>query len=439
MSERILGITAEYDPFHNGHRYHLNCAREAARPEGVVCVMSGDFTQRGEPAIADKWRRARIALHQGVDLVLELPFLCACNRADRFAAGAVDILAGAGVSHIAFGCETEHPERLAELARLQLSCGSRWEARIREEMKGGLSRAKAAQIAGDALFGEDLNRLSLEPNNILALEYLKRIRFWEERGRRIEAVPILRYGAGHKEADVRCDPADGHPFAVSMVAGTAGSEPRVAGDSAPGVDSCFAGGSVLRRMLCCGEDIRPFVPGETAETLNWLDQESARREMLRQLQGIVLRSTPEELENIYCVGEGLENRLHREIREAESYDGLLDRMTSKRYTASAIRRILTYILMGLPGGRADAILSGRSDGPTGTRYGRLLAANEAGRRILGSAPSMPVIANINRTQNLPSLIRDSLSLDIRAADLYHLLRGESITENDDRRKQPWVE
>ncbi|MBQ6401198.1 MAG: nucleotidyltransferase family protein [Firmicutes bacterium] len=414
MTKGILGITAEYDPFHNGHRYHLDRAREAACPDGVVCVMSGDFTQRGEPAAADKWQRARVALHQGVDLVLELPFLCACNRADRFASGAVDILAGAGATHIAFGCEAEDPRMLEELASRQLECGEEWEERTREEMKTGLSRARAAQIAGDALFGEDLNRLSTQPNNILALEYLKRIRHWEEKGRHIVPVPIRRHGSGYKEAA-----AASHPD----------------GDTAQ-----YAGGTALRQMLRRGEDIRPYVPDETADTLDWLDQKAAGETMFRQLQGIALRAAPEELENIYCIGEGLENKLLREIRGAGSYDDLLDRMTSKRYTASAIRRILIYILMGLQGSRADAILKGSAaTGFSGACYGRILAVNEAGRDILAGDPPLTVIANINKIQNCPPAVQDSLSLDIQAADLYNLIQGKSLPENDDRRRRPWVE
>ena len=114
----ILGITAEYDPFHTGHAYHLKTAVQQVHPQAVVCVMSGDFTQRGEPAVLDKWIRARIAVQQGVDLVFELPFMYACDRAERFASGAVDLLAGAGVNCITFGCEAEQTEDLRRLADL---------------------------------------------------------------------------------------------------------------------------------------------------------------------------------------------------------------------------------------------------------------------------------------------------------------------------------
>ena len=104
---KVLGIIAEYNPFHNGHLYHLHESIRTASPDYTVCVMSGNFTQRGEPALVDKWLRASTAVENGIDLVLELPFAFACNNAEYFAAGAVDILNRLGcVTHLSFGSES---------------------------------------------------------------------------------------------------------------------------------------------------------------------------------------------------------------------------------------------------------------------------------------------------------------------------------------------
>ena len=100
---KILGITAEYNPFHNGHKYHLEKSLEVTGADYSVAVMSGNFTQRGEAALLDKWTRSRIAVENGIDLVVELPFVFACSRGESFARGAVDILEGLGATHIAFG------------------------------------------------------------------------------------------------------------------------------------------------------------------------------------------------------------------------------------------------------------------------------------------------------------------------------------------------
>ena len=113
---KIAGITAEYNPFHKGHHYHIEKTREALEADCIIAVMSGNFTQRGEAAVMDKWTRSRIATEEGVDLVVELPFLYACNRAEFFAQGAVDILQSMGVSHISFGSESGDLEALQALA-----------------------------------------------------------------------------------------------------------------------------------------------------------------------------------------------------------------------------------------------------------------------------------------------------------------------------------
>ena len=113
---KVLGITAEYNPFHNGHKYHIEKSRETTGADCVVAVMSGNFTQRGEAAILDKWERSRLAVDNGVDLVVELPFIYACSKAQSFAEGAVDILKGLGVHMISFGSESGEISNLYEAA-----------------------------------------------------------------------------------------------------------------------------------------------------------------------------------------------------------------------------------------------------------------------------------------------------------------------------------
>lgn len=397
--DRILGITAEYDPFHNGHRYHLQQAVAACRPEGVLCVMSGDFTQRGEPAVLDKWQRARIAAEQGVDLVLELPFVYACSRAEQFASGAVDLMVRCGVSHIAFGCEAEDADALQRSVSLQAAHREELEGLCAEEMSRGASRAKAWECACRKVLGDDLTDLSLSPNNILAIEYLKRIACWAEKGRRIRPVPVVRRGSGYAEA--------------SPEAG-------------------FAGASSLREMLAAGEDISRYLPWR--QEADWADLPGMREHLFRLLQGIVLRAAPEELARICCMGEGLEHLLIRQIREAYSYEDLLRRMTSRRYTASAIRRILVCTLLGVTRQQQARLTA------AGPAYGRLLAAGAAGRRILRDIreEDLRVVSGGAGWDLYPDEIRAGLELDALAADYYHLLRGLPLDENADRRRHPWI-
>ena len=415
---KVLGITAEYDPFHNGHRYHLETAKNTVSPDATVCVMSGDITQRGEFAVLDKWKRAKIAADQGVDMVLELPFLYAVSPASCFAQGAVDILIQAGATHIAFGCEAEEPEKLRQLARLQISEAEHIEELTRIEMKSGLSHVKARHNATRRIIGEELTGLSLAPNNILALEYMKRMMFWQERGIRIEAVPIQRKGSGYKEAP------DGQ---------------APAGDTQK---ERFAGGSAIRVMLEAGWDVSDLIPYDIAdyspdhrstddgfEAGGWIDLKAAGEEMLKQLRGIVLRTDAEELSRIRFVGEGIENKLIREIAEADSYKDLLKRMTSRRYTTSTIRRMLICIALGINKDTAEANASS---------YGRILALADPGRRLISAEPGLPFIANINKRETLTEAAERSLEMDVRAADLFNLLTGQDAYALSDHRQRPYI-
>lgn len=390
--KKVLGITAEYDPFHKGHAYQIARARELADPEAVVCVMSGSFTQRGEPAVLGKWERAKLATEHGADLVFELPFTYACSRAGRFARGAVDLLASAGVTHISFGCEAERPEDLEELARLQRKAGAQIEERVQAYMKEGCSRVKGLELASGELFGRELTQLSLQPNNILALEYLKRIFDWEEtRGVKIVPVPVRRAGSGYREAD----PASG-----------------------------FAGGTALRQMIAAGEDVTDYLPYDSRD-IRWTDLPAARKRLYGLVRAMILRARPEQLATTYCVGEGMEHRLAREALRCESYEEFLSSMVSKRYTAGAIRRIMIYILMNV------------GELPECRPYGMVLAAGAQGRMLLREGcPGLEVIANPNRTEDLPQDVLGSLLLDRRASDLFHLATGLPLEKNNDRRQHP---
>lgn len=391
----VLGITAEYDPFHKGHVYQLNRARELCDPEAVLCVMSGNFTQRGLPATLDKWTRAQIAVQYGVDLVFELPFMYACSRAERFAAGAVDLLVSSGVTHISFGCEAEKPGDLQRLADAHLKSSEKIRVRVRELMKEGCSRAKAGEIASRAIVGDELTELMLLPNNILALEYLKRLHRWRhDKGVHVVPVPVRRHGSGYRSAS-----------------------PRVG----------YAGGTAIRQMLSAGDDIDRYLPYDSRD-LVWTDVLSARHKLYEYVRAIILRSSPEELSRIWFVGEGMENRLIAEARKQETYEGFLSAMVSRRYTSAAIRRIMVYILMNI-----DEV----SDCEP---YGKILAASEGGRRMLRQLRErIPVIANTNRLEGVPLSVRRSLAIDARATDMFNLLCRRDADEECDARQHPWIE
>ncbi|HML38127.1 MAG TPA: nucleotidyltransferase family protein, partial [Bacillota bacterium] len=194
---KVLGIIAEYNPFHNGHRYHLEESVKLTSPDFTVCVMSGDFTQRGEPAMADKWIRAAATVENGVDLVLELPFAFACNNAEFFAAGAVDILNRLGcVTHLSFGSEAGELSALSQAADYLAYEDDELKNTIREFADQGLSFPRARYEAVKMCRGEAYSDVLRSANNILAVEYLKQLRLMKSE---IEPVTVKRYGTGYHD------------------------------------------------------------------------------------------------------------------------------------------------------------------------------------------------------------------------------------------------
>ena len=398
---KTVGITAEYNPFHNGHVYHINKARELSGADCAIAVMSGNFTQRGEPAVCSKWERAKAAVTApgGADLIIELPFAFACSRASVFASGAVDMLVKLGADCISFGCETENPEVLRALANTLVSENAAICEARNGFMKDGMSGAKAYELAVSETAGEEAAKLLLEPNNILALEYLKRIAFWRGEGVDIEDLPVTRYGSGYSDVDQ---------------------------------EGGFAGGGALRAMIKEGRDVSRYMPCQIA----FEDAAAVSDRYIQLLKGTVLRSAPEDISRICGVGEGLENSIMREIKTAQDVDGLVSALTSKRYTGATIRRALTNILVGLSWKEADLLTSRM---PTA---GKLLAANEAGRRFMRERPDegFTIVTNMNREEEkLAPLDRQMLKLDETAADIYNLLCRRDIYSSSDRVTSPHIE
>ncbi len=376
--------------------------RQISGADCVIAVMSGDFTQRGEPAVCDKWERARAAVSaaQGADLVVELPFAFACSRASVFAAGGVDMLVKMGVDVISFGCEAEDPGLLRNLANILVSDAADIDAVETARMGEGLSHAKAYELAVADRAGEEAAKLLRSPNNILALEYLKRITFWRGKRVNIEDLPVKRYGSGYYDVS--------------------------AGEDA------FAGAGALRKMLQGGEDISRYVPA----VCSWEDAKALSDRYLQILKGTVLRSTPEDLARIRGIGEGLENGIIREIKTAESIDGLIAALTSRRYTGATIRRALTHVLTGTGWKEADTLTA------RAPSAGRLLAAGEKGRQFMREHRDgdFTVVTNLNREEdNLATQDRQLLKLDEKAADIYNLLCGRDLYAASDRVRSPYIE
>lgn len=370
---KIAGIIAEYNPFHNGHAWHVSETRRRTGCDCVVACMAGHFTQRGEATPWSKWARARMALSEGVDTVFELPALFAVRTADTFAAGGVAILGGLGCDWLSFGSETADLDLLKRLAALRADEPEALSRGIRARLDAGQSHARARGEAVAEQLGvapEAVNR----PNLILAAEYLRAI---EVGGYAMEPVAIERRGDYHG--------ADVGEFA-----------------SATAIRSAFARGEAASALAAMPEGTRPFA---TPDALHPMDD----------LLLFALRSMSiERLTMLPDMAEGLEHRLYAACREAAGREDLLEAMKCKRYTRARLSRLLTHALLGV-----DRTLVEAHPAPT---YARLLGVREGAEPLLKAIAErarLPIVTRATALRGDPVF-----ELECRATDLWALLHDD---------------
>ena len=428
---RAVGIIAEYNPLHNGHIYHLKQAVRIAGSDACVVAMSGDFVQRGEPAIFDKWTRAEHALRCGADLVVEIPVLYCLGNAGQYAGGAVRVLESLGVvSHLAFGSESadasllgdiagslrDNDEELREIISRSIGTGSSYpiaresayiEIRTRELNRNGYRDPDEIERT----INRELTALR-SPNDMLGIEYIRS-------GSTLIPVAVRRQGGRH-------------------------DDPLVPGRSCQSASS-------LRQMIHEGSDVSPYIPMCTQAAIDNCrsssDIAAAGHMTGRDLDGwwdmlrySVLSSSADDIDDCPSGGEGLGSLMKREIPGAGDMGELIERMKSRRYTYTRLSRLCMQQLLGI---RRDMYDSGngylRDDGPG---YVRLLGATEKGRKLLAEirnegCASSHVVTNINKEYDtLGERAKCLLRLDVHASDIYNLATGRCLTEHSDHIMHP---
>ena len=422
-------IIAEYNPFHRGHEYHIAKTREELAPDAMVCVMSGHFTQRGSASVADKWARARMALHAGADIVLELHPVYACSSAEGFARGALKTaacLTEAG-GWLSFGAECTDTGLLSEFAQILRDEPVQYKALLGSALGSGKSYAAARQEAlADYYPGisapistpaaksrSTLTAILKAPNNILAIEYIRAINTY---GLPFTPHAIPRIGRRSTEAhDANIRTQDAINRASDGYAGASeirGMLREKYGEHGNGCDWRRSNSNT------CQAKIEDALPQYSVALLN-AEFSMGRgpvfdEHFYPQLKTIFLREAPEYARAFADVSEGLENRLYKAMLASSCYGGLISLAGSRRYPDSRIRRILTRILLGYKAG-----VLGTLDVESGPPYLRVLGFSAAGRKLLASAKaSVPVITNYKALRRADPRSKEFMRLEARATDIY---------------------
>lgn len=372
---KITGIIAEYNPFHNGHAYQIQAAREAGATH-VVCIMSGNFTQRGDVAIMDKLSRTRCALSAGADLVLELPTVFSLSSAQHFARGSVEILRNLGcVNALHFGSECGNINELksAVTAIIEL------ESKHLVDYKGN-TVASARTIALEEAGYKKEARLLESPNNLLGVEYLLALK---KRYSHIAVETVGRTGTGH--------------------------------DSSHTTDTICSATQLRRFLTKYPQEADPFWPDSCREIYKELEKAGQAPVTIAHLNTAILSRLrmvePAYLAQIAGVCEGLENRLYGAIRSGKTLGEIAETVKTKRYPLSKIRRILLCAALGITA----------KDVECDPAYIRVLGQNQKGNevlRIMAQTATLPIVAKASHFETLSKEGKRQFRIENLATDLY---------------------
>lgn len=385
---KVLGIIAEYNPLHNGHIYHLQSAKSQTESDYVVAILTGNFTQRGNTSLLNKWEKTNVALRNGVDLVIELPTIYSISSAENFANGAIKILDTIGiVDYLAFGMENPDLTNMLKIAKTLTSEPSKYKKLLNFELDKGLSYSKSVQNAimhffGDASYADYFKG----SNNVLAIEYLKALR---KNKSKITPIGIKREKVYYNSNKI--------------------------------IDE-FASSSGIRRLLMRSDyaDIRKVTPKYSYEVLMENIKNGTYVKDIQSFSNIIfykLRNMSlDQLRNVPEVSEGLENALKNEARETNNLITFVNNVKSKRYSQNRIQRILLYILL-------DITIKDMEMSKKVIPYIRVLGFNESGRKLLSEINwRANTITSVKRFEesNINKKYKTMLDIDKRATDIYTL-------------------
>lgn len=400
MIKIITGIITEYNPFHKGHEYHLKNAKYDTNADGIVCVMSGNFMQRGIPAIIDKWKRAEMAILNGVDLVLELPLVYSISSAEHFAFGSVSLLNSLGIiDYLYFGSEEGNISTLKEIAETLIYEPLKYRDLLKANLKSGLPfHLCRANALSDYLKNNKILDVLANSNNILGIEYIKALTSLNSP---IIPKTLKRKGSSYNDIDL---------------------------------NSSFSSATSIRKHLKENSlsDISDALTKPSYDILKNLHASNYpfvfEDDMFKFIK-YKLFTNDKALLSLPDVSEGLENRIFQEILNANSINELILNSKSKRYTYTRISRILAQCFLNLEDFNLLDLCK------TNTPYIRILAFNSKGRNILKEIKIKSNNTIITKVQK--NNICDHMKIDILGTKAYSLLNSK-VSPMDDYLKRPFM-
>lgn len=384
---KFCACVAEYNPLHLGHLKHIEYMKNSLNAEYLIVIMSGNFTQRGEIAVMNKFKRAEQAVKAGADLVIELPTIFATANAEIFAKGAVKILSELGIDGgLCFGVESGDRQAYLELAKAMNNESKEFKKALKVELEKGISLAKAKFNALKSLGNDTLDeRIINYPNNVLGLEYTKAILSTTNR---LEIYPMHRDG-DHNDTSLKKD---------------------------------ITSATSIRQYLKVGKGakIKKYLPKYTYQALTPYPC---------KIEDVIIAhaiTTPtEKMALLPDCTEGLENRIKALVKNNTSYSELIEKVATKRYTHARVSRILTANLLGITQGLIDRCLSDEL-------YAKVLAVNNNSKHVLNELVSksrIPVLVRKSDLSALKKTAEECFNIDALANDIYNLVSSENNNEN----------
>lgn len=372
--EKVLGLILELNPYHNGHKYFIDEAIKKVNPDLVVAVISGNYTMRGEASVIDKFSKTELLLANGVDIVLELPFISAMNSADLFAFNSLSILSKFKITDLAFGVELDNLDKLNKMKEIIDS--DAYNEIVKEKLFLGLSYSASSYKALSELISdtEIINNFTL-PNNTLGIQYLRSI---DKLKKPINIHLIKRINNNYYDK-----------FTTNKISSA----------------------TSLRLLLEDNKDISDFIPNLDFK-VNYINPKIIEDNIFYLLKYIFFNNDISFFQTIFGVNEGIENRISSFLTKSNNYQELLENVKTKRYTTNKIKRLLLHIIMNTNKDYQDKA----------NYYLRLLGSSDQGLTYINSLPKTTKSKIITSFKNLEK--DDLVQTELKATKIYGLLTNQ---------------